>query len=786
MPHLHLLAVVLALVRATGLVGMLALPPSAVVAAGVDDSALDRGIAQCDGGSYALAAVTLGEAYRREPAGPARAKAAGALGLAHLRMRQTSLARDYLREAYETSTDPVDRARHALDLANLEAGQRRSAEAVALYDAVLRLAPADAGLKAAAALNRIPLAPAADRLVLLEQARLAVGAVPRAQDRAAFLLNLGLQARAIRSDPRALRLAYGVFTEATAIAQGTGDARLMAGARNELAQLYEDEGRNDEAMRLSAEGVQSAQAPEARELLIPLEWRRGRLLARQGRLSDAISAYQRAVDQIEAVRLDIPIEYDNGRSSFRDTLEPVYLGLADLLLRQASQLGSGEQTRQFLRTRQTLERIKQTELEDFLGNRCSLEAAGRGARSTAGATRVAAGTAVLYPVILPDRLELLLETASGIVRRTVPVSAATLRQDATAFAAALRFRRAWEGPSQRLHDALLAPVAETLAKQRVETLVVVPDSVLRLVPFGALHDGQSFAIERFAVTVVPAVTLQDGGRPHPRRRSVSLLLAGVSEPGQVVEKLPAAMTAQLLAGAPPVAPSGTRAIFPPEAQRNLVVTENAASRPDALPGVDPSATDKAARQRLLQQRLALAGVAEEIGAIARLAPSTVLLDERFSVRAFSDRVASGEYRVVHIASHGVFGSTADATFVLAHDDLITIDRLQALLRGPALRRQPIDLLTLSACETAEGDDRAPLGLSGAALKAQARSALGSLWPVSDVAATRLMGSFYGNLVGGALPGAAKALQDAQVRMIGQPGLQHPYYWAPFILVERRL
>jgi CHAT domain-containing protein len=134
----------------------------------------------------------------------------------------------------------------------------------------------------------------------------------------------------------------------------------------------------------------------------------------------------------------------------------------------------------------------------------------------------------------------------------------------------------------------------------------------------------------------------------------------------------------------------------------------------------------------------------------------------------------------------VFGSTADATFVMAHDDLITIDQLQAYLRGPGLRDRPIELLTLSACETAEGDDRAPLGLSGAALKAQAESALGSLWPVSDEAAQRLMASFYGNLVQAGSAGKARALQQAQVRMIGQTGLQHPYFWAPFILVERRL
>ncbi len=86
---------------------------------------------------------------------------------------------------------------------------------------------------------------------------------------------------------------------------------------------------------------------------------------------------------------------------------------------------------------------------------------------------------------------------------------------------------------------------------------------------------------------------------------------------------------------------------------------------------------------------------------------------------------------------------------------------------------PVELLTLSACQTAEGDDRAPLGLSGIALKARVRSALGSLWPVSDDAAAELMAGLYRNLgQGGA--SKAEALRQAQ--------LAHPFFWAPFVLV----
>ena len=762
-------------------------------------TSLAQGQLQCDRGSFSLAVETLGEVYRQHPTGAEHVKAAGALGLAYLQMRQPLLAERYLREAYAAAGEPLEKARYGLDLANLEANQRHVAMAEQLYDEVLRLAPADPGIQLSAALNRIPLAPRTERLALLEQVQLRISELPEARDRAAFSLNLGTQAKAIGDEPEARRLAYAAFANALSAARPAGHARLMAAAQNQLAQLYEDRHRTDESLLLTTQGIVSAQAHDARDLLIALEWRRGRLLALQGKLGPAIGAYQRAVDQIEAVRQDIPVEYDNGRSSFRDTLEPVYLGLSDLLLLQTGQLDAAAQAQQLLRVRKTLELIKQTELEDFLGNRCAVEGSGRTPQPGAATSSIARGTAVLYPVILADRLELLIETSAGIERKTVAITAETLRRDAAALAVALRTRRPFLDLSRRLYDAVMLPAADVFERETINTVVVVPDGALRLVPFGALHDGQHFAIEKFAIIVVPAVTLPENSASATERRRVHLLLAGVSEPGTVVEKLPAAITAQLLGSGgdgPASAISGARAMFDPGLTRNVVATETPAETPEVAPGgqpsgAGPSTSEKGARDRQLQNRtlqnkLALSGVVEEISAIAKLAPSTILLNQGFSVQAFSDQVRSGQYSVVHIASHGVFGATADATFLMAHDDLITIDQLQSYLRGPSLRNRPIELLTLSACETAEGDDRAPLGLSGAALKAQAQSALGSLWPVSDNAAKILMTDFYRNLVGAGVRGTAKALQDAQVRMIGQPGLQHPYFWAPFILVERRL
>jgi CHAT domain-containing protein len=158
-----------------------------------------------------------------------------------------------------------------------------------------------------------------------------------------------------------------------------------------------------------------------------------------------------------------------------------------------------------------------------------------------------------------------------------------------------------------------------------------------------------------------------------------------------------------------------------------------------------------------------------------------LLDSEFTADRFRTEVSSGKYRVVHIASHAVFSRSAQSSFILAYDEVLTLAELQRLLRSGEVQANPIDLLSLSACQTAEGDDRAPLGIAGAALQANAGSALGSLWPVEDSATKTLMVRFY-ELLAKEHQGKSKALQQAQAELLANPAFRHPFYWAPFILV----
>jgi len=143
------------------------------------------------------------------------------------------------------------------------------------------------------------------------------------------------------------------------------------------------------------------------------------------------------------------------------------------------------------------------------------------------------------------------------------------------------------------------------------------------------------------------------------------------------------------------------------------------------------------------------------------------------------------YSAVHIASHASFGENSDDSFILTHDGQISLDQLAAYVGLFRFREKPLDLLMLSACETAAGDDRAALGLSGIAVKAGARSAVGSLWPVNDEAASVLVEHFYQGLHEPGLS-RAQALRRAQLAQLADRRYRHPAYWAPFILISNWL
>ncbi|QHV00612.1 CHAT domain-containing protein [Synechocystis sp. CACIAM 05] len=201
----------------------------------------------------------------------------------------------------------------------------------------------------------------------------------------------------------------------------------------------------------------------------------------------------------------------------------------------------------------------------------------------------------------------------------------------------------------------------------------------------------------------------------------------------------------------------------------------------------------------------LPGVALEIANITPQPwPGVAMLNQQFTIQNLQAARQQQPFPLVHLATHAEFnaGSPADSyiQFVNSRLNLKEIRNLQ-------WQNPPVDLLVLSACTTALGNTQAELGFVGLALQSGVKSALGSLWRVSDLGTMALMSEFYWQLKAKSFK--AQALQQAQIRMINgeinldagelhtsrgaiavedelltlrNPELSHPYYWASFSLI----
>ncbi len=177
---------------------------------------------------------------------------------------------------------------------------------------------------------------------------------------------------------------------------------------------------------------------------------------------------------------------------------------------------------------------------------------------------------------------------------------------------------------------------------------------------------------------------------------------------------------------------------------------------------------------------ALPAVESEIAQIKAQLPTRALLNRNFTDAKLQHEVTGIPFSIVHLATHGQFSSRAEDTFVLTWNDRLKVKDLEQLLQQRELST-PLELLVLSACQTAKGNDRAALGIAGVAVRSGARSTIATLWSVQDQSTAELMATFYQKLT---QPNTsrAEALRQAQLSLLRNSQYQHPYYWSPFVLL----
>jgi CHAT domain-containing protein len=541
--------------------------------------------------------------------------------------------------------------------------------------------------------------------------------------------------------------AESLLEQAVTIAQQINNRRAESFALGELGHIYECQANYDRALTLTRQAQWAAdQDLQARDSLYLWQWQAGRIFkAKDKEKPDlAIQAYEEAIATLNTIQDDILVASREIRFDFRDTVEPIYRELVELRLTQEQPsvliTETTDRQRNLYRVLDTLDALKLAELQNYFGNDCVLTAV---TTEEANLANTDPKAAVFSTIILDDRAAVIMSFRGSqqFLQQQFEwikdengnfVSRDALIEEINQYRRSLeRFRDAIPGAAlagyrpeqaQRIYNWIVRPFIPLLENQGITTLVFVQDGIFRSVPMAALYDGQQFLIERYAVATTPSLTLTD--LQPVGRQDLRALALGLTQSATV---------------------DGRR--FPE-----------------------------------------LAYVDAEIAAIKTTLPDSLdLLNQDFTRDRLQQQLDTETFPIIHIATHGQFSAEAENAFLVTGYDpssdtqKLTINDLDDIIRQISAR-SPVDLLVLSACQTAAGDDRAALGLAGIAAQAGARSVLASLWSVNDPATTQLVTQFYQDLTN-LNTTKAEALRSAQLSLLESGGrTAHPAYWSAFILI----
>jgi CHAT domain-containing protein len=597
-------------------------------------------------------------------------------------------------------------------LANLAQAQEQPKTALNFYqqataeNSLVRLPAQINQLKLLVKLNRLR---DAQNLVPLIQSQLANGT----PSQTLIYAQIELADTLVKVNPKEVTAAAQLLATAEKQAKILGNPHAESYALGRLGQLYSKTQQWEEAKRLTQEALSLTQAIYASEIAYQWQWQMGQLLAKTGDRAGAIASYTEAVNTLQSLRQDLVAVNQDVQFSFREQVEPVYRELVDLLLQppQASpnQDAGAVSQANLKQARLTLEALQLAELANFFREAC-LDT------QTQPIDRIDPTAAIIYPIILRDRLEVILSLPNQQLRHYITNLPQEQVEDVISRMRQSLRRTSFDqerlSVAQEIYRWLVQPAAADLTRQSIKTLVFVLDGSLRNVPMAALHDGKQYLIEQYRIAIAPSLQLLNS-QPLARTQQKALL-AGLSE--------------------------GT------------------------------------------QEFSALPGVKEEVSDVTTTISATILLDRQFTTQALQTKVKTRPFSIIHLATHGQFSSKPEETFILTWDGRLDVKQLNTLLGNRDLSNSsPLELLVLSACQTAKGDKRAALGLAGVAVRSGARSTLATLWTVNDESTAKFMEQFYKELFTPNIT-RAEAVRQAQLYLLKTPESAHPYFWAPFILV----
>ncbi|MGL5080718.1 MAG: CHAT domain-containing protein [Microcoleaceae cyanobacterium] len=359
--------------------------------------------------------------------------------------------------------------------------------------------------------------------------------------------------------------------------------------------------------------------------------------------------------------------------------------------------------------------------------------------------------AVLWVIPEEEQLKLMLITPgeSPITQRIPEAKQQTLLPVAQTLRSELTDPRklgrdSYLEPAQQLYQWIVQPFETVLREKGIDTILFCTGPGLRTVPLAALHDGQRFLIETYGITRIPAFNLFNSQWASVKTAHVLAMGASEFQQQQPLPAVPLELAA-IVQSPPPQSNSSSSGQW----------------------------------------------------------PGKTFLNQAFTLKNLQDQLASNAFGIVHLATHAEFKpGSPNNSYIQLWETQLSLNQMDDINWSDL----PAELLVLSACKTAIGDETVELGFAGLALQAGVKSALASLWSVSDAGTLALMNEFYQQLKTSSTK--ANALRQAQIAMLSgkvrlkegellssrgeialPPDLaqlyadfSHPFYWAGFSLV----
>jgi CHAT domain-containing protein len=489
-----------------------------------------------------------------------------------------------------------------------------------------------------------------------------------------------------------------LLQKAVFIARDIKDSRSESFALGKLGHLYECRKDYNKALDFTKQArLAGDQNLRAKDSLYLWEWQAGRIYKAQAKESEAIAAYERAIATLEGeggIRDNLLITQRDLQFSFRDTITPLYREFAQLKLERAEALpiASLEYQKELDAALNAIDSLKLAELQNYFGNECVF--------TVFEPERVddleREDTAVFSSIILDDRTAIVVSLPNSD-QKVKPNSERRFKRlfwinDSKKLTEEIKkFRKeiqkfydptdAFLTPAQNLYNSLIRPFASDLTPTKIKTLVFIQDGLLRSVPMAALHDGEEFLVQKYAIATTPGLRLTS---PKPLNfPSLRTLALGLTESATVDGEA-----------------------FKPLAN----VTDEIDGVIKLFPG----------SKKLLDEQFTPESLEQEL---------------KQTVYPIIHIATHGQFGTI----------PEDSFLVTGNNEKITITQLESDIRRFSKGTEPVELLALTACQTGIGDDRATLGMAGITVQAGVRSALASLWYVDDAFTEELVAKFYYNL-----------------------------------------